>query len=68
MINAITAQIEAFREGAGPDVDILLDLNFNFKTEGYIKITRALAPYDMFWCEMDIFNPEVLATVRSASL
>ena len=67
VINAIAEQIEAFREGAGPDVDLLLDLNFNFKTEGYIKITRALAPYDMFWCEMDIFNPEALATIRSAS-
>jgi hypothetical protein len=27
-------QLAAFREGAGLDVDILVDLNFNFKTEG----------------------------------
>ena len=67
VIRAITEEIAAFREGAGPDVDILLDLNFNFKTEGYIKITRALEPYDMFWCELDMFNPEALATIRNAA-
>ena len=67
IINSLKEQLAAFREGAGPELEILLDLNFNFKTEGYIKITRALAPYDMFWCEMDIFNPEALATIRSAS-
>ncbi len=43
--------------GAGPDVDILLDLNFNAKTEGYLKILRAIADLDMFWIEIDSFNP-----------
>ena len=35
VIGAIRDQLAAFREGAGPDVDILVDLNFNFKTEGF---------------------------------
>jgi len=30
--------LEALDDGAGPDVDLLLDLNFNAKTEGYLKI------------------------------
>ena len=29
-----------FVEGAGPDVDILVDLNFNYKTEGYLQASR----------------------------
>ncbi len=65
VIKAVTEQMAALREGAGDEVDLLLDLNFNFKTEGYIKMTRALEPYDMFWCELDMFNPEAMATIRS---
>jgi len=38
------------------DVDILLDLNFNAKTEGYLKILRAIADFDMFWIEIDSFK------------
>ena len=45
------------REGAGPDVDILLDLNFNAKTEGYLKILREIADLDMFWVEIDTLRP-----------
>ena len=53
------------REGAGPDVDLLLDLNFNAKTEGYLKILRAIADLDMFWIEIDTFSPEALGYIRA---
>ena len=46
--------LEAIRDGAGPDVDLLLDLNFNAKTEGYLKILRAIKDMDMFWVEIDV--------------
>ena len=59
--------LEAIRDGAGPDVDILLDLNFNAKTEGYLKILRAIADLDMFWIEIDSFNPEALGYIRRQS-
>ena len=65
ILQALIRQLAALREGAGNDVDILLDLNFNFKTEGYIKIARALEPFDLFWLELDIFNPEALASIRN---
>lgn len=67
VLRNLTAHLEAFRDGAGPDIDILLDLNFNCATEGYIKILRALADHDLFWVEMDSYNPEALAYVRSRS-
>ena len=54
--------LEAIRDGAGPDVDILLDLNFNAKTEGYLKILREIADLDMFWVEIDTFSPKRSAT------
>ena len=57
VLKAVREQLAAFREGAGPDVDILVDLNFNYKTEGYLKVARAMEPFDLFWVEMDIRNP-----------
>src|SRR6202048_3481819 len=59
--------LQAIRDGAGPDVDILLDLNFNAKTEGYLKILRAIADLDMFWIEIDSFSPEALGYIRRQS-
>jgi len=67
VLRNLVAHLEALREGAGPDVDILLDLNFNAKTEGYLKILRAIAHLDIFWVEIDSFNPQALAYIRSHS-
>src|SRR5260370_1476062 len=63
----LRTHLEAIREGAGPDVDILLDLNFNAKTEGYLKILRAIADLDTFWVEIDSFNPEPLGYITRQS-
>jgi L-alanine-DL-glutamate epimerase-like enolase superfamily enzyme len=67
VLRDLRMHLEAIREGAGPDIDILLDLNFNAKTEGYLKILRAIADLDMFWIEIDSFNPEALGYIRRQS-
>ena len=67
LLRNLRAHLEAFREGAGPDMDILLDLNFNCSTEGYLQILRAIADLDMFWVEIDSYNPQALAYIRSHS-
>ena len=67
VLRNLVMHLEALRDGAGPDVDILLDLNFNAKTEGYLKILRAIAHLDMFWVEIDSFNAEALGLIRRAS-
>lgn len=67
VLRDLRAHLEAFRDGAGPDVDILLDLNFNAKTEGLLQIVRELEDLDLFWIEIDTPSPEALATVRRAS-
>ena len=59
--------LEAFREGAGEDMDILLDLNYNAAPEGYRRILRALEDFDFFWVEIDTEHPEALADVRAVS-
>jgi galactonate dehydratase len=65
VLNAVREELAAFREGAGPDVDILVDLNFNFKTEGFLKVARALEPFDIFWVEIDTRDPKALHYIRS---
>jgi L-alanine-DL-glutamate epimerase-like enolase superfamily enzyme len=65
VIKAARAELAAFREGVGPDVDILVDLNFNYKTEGFLTMARAMEPFDLFWVEMDTRDPKALAYVRS---
>ena len=62
---AARALLAAFREGAGPDVDILVDLNFNYKTEGFLTMARAMEPFDLFWVEMDTRDAKALAYIRS---
>jgi galactonate dehydratase len=64
VLGAIRDQLAAFREGAGPDVDILVDLNFNFKTEGFLRMARAMEPYDLFWVEIDTRDAKALHTIR----
>ena len=66
VIRALWEQLEALRAGAGPDVGILLDLNFNFKTEGYLRVVRALGDLGLFWCEIDLYDPVSLRHIRDA--
>ncbi|MDQ3810515.1 MAG: mandelate racemase/muconate lactonizing enzyme family protein [Chloroflexota bacterium] len=64
VLNAIRDQLAAFREGAGVDMDILVDLNFNFRTEGFLNVARAMEPFDLFWVEIDTRTPAALRYIR----
>jgi len=59
-------QISVMREAVGPDIDICLDINYNFKTEGAIAIGKALEPYDLFWLEIDNQDSLALAQIKSS--
>jgi galactonate dehydratase len=67
VLRNLRMHLEAIRDGAGPDVDLLLDLNFNASTEGYLKILRAIRDLDMFWVEIDSYSPEALGLIRRQS-
>ena len=60
-------QISTMREAVGDDVDILLDINYNFKTEGAIRLARTLEPYNLFWIEHDNEDPEALAQIKAST-
>ena len=67
LIRQIRAHLEAILEGAGEDCEVLLDLNFNFRTEGCLRILRALEDLPLFWVEIDSYNAEALAYIRQQS-
>ncbi len=67
IINGLIKQIDSLRSGAGDDMGIHLDLNFNFKTEGYLQITRALDDLKLTWFEIDLYHPEGLRRIRDAN-
>ena len=67
VIAALDQQLSALRDGAGTEMDIMLDLNFNFKTEGYMRIAEALAAHDIFWLELDTMDAAALALIRGRS-
>ncbi len=66
VIDNLRAQLQAFREGAGPDMGIHLDINFNCKTEGYLQITRALDDLGLTWFEIDLYDPAALRHIRNS--
>jgi galactonate dehydratase len=67
IVNAITDQLAAFREGLGSDAGLMMDLNFSFKPEGLKRIARAVERFDMTWLEMDLHEPEALADIRRST-
>jgi galactonate dehydratase len=67
VLRNLRAHLEAIRDGAGTEMDLLLDLNFNAKTEGYLKILREIADFDMFWVEIDSYSAAALAHIRRRS-
>jgi L-alanine-DL-glutamate epimerase-like enolase superfamily enzyme len=67
VLRNLRAHLEAIRDGAGADMELLLDLNFNAKTEGYVKILKSIADFDMFWVEIDSYSAPALAHIRRSS-
>jgi galactonate dehydratase len=63
----IVATLGAFREGAGPEMNLHLDCNYHFKAEGTIRIARAIEPFDMTWLELDTWDAQALADIRQKS-
>ena len=66
-LKAIDKLLGTFRKAVGDEVDICLDLNFHFKTEGFIQIARVVEPYDLMWLELDIYDPDALLQIKEAT-
>ena len=67
LIRNIRHHLEALRDGAGPDVGLLIDFNFNAKPEGMIRVLQELSDIELFWVEIDMAGAKALADVRRHS-
>jgi L-alanine-DL-glutamate epimerase-like enolase superfamily enzyme len=66
-IRAIEQLIGTFRGAVGPDVDICLDLNFNFKTEACLRIAKSVEPFNLLWLEIDMYDPDALLQIKQST-
>jgi galactonate dehydratase len=64
-LDSLRKQLMAFREGAGAEMGIHLDINYHFKTEGNLQVAKAVEPFDLTWLEIDNWDPAALALIRS---
>jgi galactonate dehydratase len=64
VLERIERLIAAFAHGVGPRVQIALDLNYNFRPEGAVKIGRLLERFNMQWIEFDTWDPQALLQIK----
>ena len=64
LTRGVTEQLMAIRNAVGPDMGIHLDINFNFKTEGFKRIADAVAPANLTWLEIDTHDAAALAEIK----
>ncbi len=67
VVRHIEELIGTFRDAVGPDVDINLDLNFNFKPESAVRIAKMLEQFDMLWLEIDMYSPEGIRRIKEST-
>jgi L-alanine-DL-glutamate epimerase-like enolase superfamily enzyme len=67
IVDAIAAQLAAFRDGLGPEAGLMIDVNFAFRPEGLRRIAKAAEPFRLAWLEMDVHDPAALAALRRAT-
>jgi len=58
--------ISCFREFLGNEYNIALDLNFNFRDIGFIKMAQALEKYNLAWIEIDSYDHKSLKEIKDA--
>ncbi len=67
LLDIAVNQIKAFREAAGPKMEICLDVNVNFKAAGQIRLGRALEEFDLYWMEIDNLDATSLRMVKDST-
>ena len=67
ILRHIETLIGTFRDAVGPDVDINLDLNFNFKPESCMRIAQVLEQFDLLWLEIDMYEPDAIQQIKYAT-
>ncbi|ACY16562.1 mandelate racemase/muconate lactonizing enzyme family protein [Haliangium ochraceum] len=66
VVGQADALFGTIRDAVGPEVGVILDVNFNFKPESCIRLARELSPYDLLWMELDMYDPAALRAIKDA--
>ncbi len=67
LLRHVEALVGTFRDAVGPDVDINLDLNFNFKPESAMRIAKVLEQFDLLWLEVDMYDPDAVLQIKQST-
>ena len=67
ILEAIERLIGTFRDAVGPRVGLCLDLNYNFRTEGVLRIGKLLEQFNMQWMEYDNWDPQALLQIKQST-
>ena len=67
VLRHVPEYIGALKAGAGPDVQIALDINFNCTPLAARQICQTLEDLEMMWVEIDMYDAEALADVRRST-
>jgi galactonate dehydratase len=67
MVRHVETLIGTFRDAVGPDVDINLDVNFNLKPEGCMRIAKVLEQFDLLWLELDMYDPKAILQIKQST-
>jgi L-alanine-DL-glutamate epimerase-like enolase superfamily enzyme len=67
LLRHIETLIGTFRDAVGPEVEINLDLNFNFKPEACMRIAKVLEPFELLWLEIDMYDPEAILQIKEST-
>lgn len=67
MLDHIETLMGTFRNAVGPNVDLCLDLNFNFKPEACIRIAQVLEQFDLLWLEIDMYSADAMRQIKDST-
>ena len=67
LLTHIESLVGTLRDAVGPDVDINLDLNFNFKPEACRRIAKILEPFNLLWLEIDMYDPDAILKIKEST-
>lgn len=67
LLNHIEDLIGTLRRAVGNEIDINLDLNFNFKPEACMRIAKVLEQFDLLWLEIDMYDHEAIRQIKDST-
>ena len=63
-INGSVKLVGALRDRLGPDFGIAVDVGHWYRMGGAVQLARALEEFDLYWLEVEGFDPDALLEVK----